>query len=104
MTPERIQPEEKKPLTVFVSGGGTLFRAHCPELDITHYGQTQEEAKENLLGLAKAEIRGILKGKGDLPGKPDERKPLAETLVEIEDLSPHIELRHELGPQRAGLK
>lgn len=98
-----IEDEAAKPFTMYIDGGGTSYRAHCPELDISLYGDTEQEAKRGLYILARAEIRGILQGKG---GPGDERKKIAELIADrlnrTEDLFRVID-----GPapmQRSGLK
>ncbi|PIP23503.1 MAG: hypothetical protein COX36_03050 [Candidatus Nealsonbacteria bacterium CG23_combo_of_CG06-09_8_20_14_all_38_19] len=98
-----MQDLAERPFTMHIAGGGTLYTAHCPELDITIGGETSEEAVKSLYVLARAEIKGILQGKG---GPGDERKKIAELVVyrldNIESLFRAIK-----GPaplQRNGLK
>lgn len=95
--------EQGKPLTYHLDGGGTLYRAFCPELEVVFMGGTPEAATEGLFVLAKAEVRGIISGKGDLPGKPDERRPLAESLAGVEDISSVFEKVSGPAPMRGGL-
>ena len=91
-TIESQQPEGRiglgRTLTYYIKSGSRRgFMAFCPELDIAYGGETQEEAMEKLFRLARAEVQGILSGKGDLPGRPDERRLLAEFLKGVDDFS-----------------
>jgi len=74
-------------LTFYINTGEYGYKAVCPELDIACGGETLKGATEDLFLLAKAEVRGILLGKGDLPSEPDERRLLAEFLKEVKDIS-----------------
>lgn len=75
----RIEDLAAKPFTMYIDSGGTLYGAYCPELGITMFGKTEQEAIENLFALARAKIEGILQGK-DGPG--DERKEIAELVAD----------------------
>lgn len=103
MTGKEQLAVQRKPLTYYLDGGGTLFRASCPELDIAHYGESPEAAIKELFELAKAEVIGINLGKGDWQGKPDDRRPLAESLKEIEDISSAFERIPGPAPMKGGL-
>lgn len=65
---------------------------------------TPEATAEGLFKLAKAEVKGIISGKGDLHSKPDERRPFAESLAGVEEFSSVFEKVTGLAPERSGLK
>lgn len=71
---EQKSKRERKPLTFFISGGGSLFRAICPELDIKYYGPSRKETIAGLMIMADGEVHGIIEGRG---GPNDDRVELA---------------------------
>jgi len=96
--------KQRNPLTYHLDGGGSLYKAFCPELDVACYGETPKAATEGLFILTRAEVKGIISGKGNLPGKPDERRPLAESLAGVGDISSVFEKVTGPAPMRGGLK
>jgi len=95
---------------LFVHGGGTMFRAHSPQLDITAYGESVEAAKVSFFILVRGEVKGILEGKGQVsPEIPDERIEHARLISQTpeEDINSLFEINPEgtsPGPQYPGLK
>lgn len=104
MKEQECSVSENKHLTYYLDGGGDLYRAVCPELDIAYMGGTPIVAAEGLFELAKAEVRGIISGKGDLPGVSDKRRSLAELFTEIEDMCSVFVMVSGPAPERGGLK
>ncbi len=96
--------EQGKPLTYHLDGGGSLYKAFCPELDVACYGETPESAVDDLFKLAKAEIKGIISRRGIFPSRVDERRPLAESLGGVDDISSVFERVAGPAPERSGLK
>lgn len=93
-----------KLFTLYVDGGETLFKAHCPELDITSYGESSEIARTFLLFQARAEIAGILEGKG---GAEDERLLLAQRASRLLggfEIGELFQKAEGPAPQHAGMK
>lgn len=102
--------EQGRPLTLFVHGGGTLYKAHCPELDISYYSETPELAEEGFYVMVRAEARGILEGirrRGILEdrGGPDDRRgDCAELVIQTEEIKTLFDKNPGPPPHRVGLK
>jgi len=96
------------PFKLFVHGGGTLYRAHSPEFDITVYGGSAETAKDFLFARVRGEAEGIQRRGQVAPEIPDERKKCAALLLQIpeEDIESLFEInpQGEAIPQGPGLK